>query len=526
MSNKNLGRRTAVSVKFNNTDITENITDNLISLTYTDAADGETDDLKIVIHDRERVWVKDWLKKELEQRDQANGAIQTGSTASETPKTTKYTVTAKIGLNVRSGRGTSYSRIGGLSYGTEVDVYEIVNNWATIQYSGKTAYVAAWYLKQKSTSQTTTATTSTSSGGSWAIGDDVTVKGRGHYDSYGNRSIVSRDMTGHQGKITHLNLKTGIPYPIHVDSIGWFPEANVTKVGAVGSVSETMDGSTTENAKYTKISAVITVQNVDAEGTDRVLDCGDFELDNVKFTAPPAKIELSATSLSYESTLRKVKKTRSFQKTSLKSIAKSIAEAGGYNLMYVSSFDPTYSYVLQDDVSDVVFLSQRCKAAGLNIKITSGTVVIYDSKEQEEKDSVRKFAWGDGSYTSISLNSTLATTAYSSCHVSYEDDDGNSYEATFTPATAFSEGEVLEVKEQVSSNAEAMELAKRRLRKANKGEITGQLKTMGDPRLVAGATIELSGFGDFDGKYTVEKATHKIPPYTTDLELSRVVEGY
>lgn len=524
MSDKNLGRRTSVSVKFNNTDITKNITDNLISLTYVDVADGETDDLKIVVHDRERVWVKDWLKKELEQRDQANKAIKTGSADSGTAGTTKYTVTAKIGLNVRSGRGTSYSRIGGLSYGAEVDVYEIVNNWATIKYSGKTAYVAAWYLKAKNTSQA--ATTSTPSSGSWAIGDEVTVKGRGHYDSYGSSSIVSGDVTGHQGKITHLNLKSGIPYPIHVDSIGWFPEANVTKAGAVKTATETMDGSTTENAKYTKISAVITVQNVDTKGTDRVLDCGSFELDNVKFTAPPAKIELSATSLSYESTLRKTKKTKSYKSTSLKMIAKAIATAGGYNLMYVSGFNPMYKCVLQDNVSDIEFLGQRCKAAGLNLKATSGTIVIYDSKEQDDKKTVRKITWGDGSYTSISLESTLATTAYSSCHVSYEDDDGTSYEATFTPPTAFSEGEVLEVKEQVSSNEEAMELAKRRLRKENKGEITGQIKMMGDPRLVAGATIELSGFGDFDGKYSIEKATHKIPPYTTDLEISKVVEGY
>ena len=66
----------------------------------------------------------------------------------------------------------------------------------------------------------------------------------------------------------------------------------------------------------------------------------------------------------------------------------------------------------------------------------------------------------------------------------------------------------------------------RRLRAANKGEITGKMKMPGDPRMVAGVNIQLKGFGDFDGKYSIDKSTHKIPPYTTDIEFSKVVEGY
>ena len=152
--------------------------------------------------------------------------------------------------------------------------------------------------------------------------------------------------------------------------------------------------------------------------------------------------------------------------------------------------------------------------------------MVYDSGENDSRDAGITITMGDGSYESISLESTLAMTAYSSCHVSYEDDSGNTYEATFTPPTGYSEGEVLEVKEQVSSNEEAMELAIRRLRKANKGEITGKIKMPGNPDMVAGINILLSGFGDFDGKYSVDKSTHKIPPYTTDIEISKVVEGY
>lgn len=53
------------------------------------------------------------------------------------------TVTAKKGLNIRSGRGTSYKVVGAYAYNTKVTVTDIKNNW------GKTSkgYVCMSYLK-------------------------------------------------------------------------------------------------------------------------------------------------------------------------------------------------------------------------------------------------------------------------------------------------------------------------------------------------------------------------------------------
>lgn len=59
------------------------------------------------------------------------------------------------GLNVRSGPGTSYSRIGGLSRGYTVIVLSTSGGWSRILYSGtKTGYVSAQYLKSQSSDET------------------------------------------------------------------------------------------------------------------------------------------------------------------------------------------------------------------------------------------------------------------------------------------------------------------------------------------------------------------------------------
>lgn len=55
-----------------------------------------------------------------------------------------YKVTALVGLNIRSGTSTKYSKVGKYKYGTIVDVYEISNGWGRTD----TGWVSMTYLKE------------------------------------------------------------------------------------------------------------------------------------------------------------------------------------------------------------------------------------------------------------------------------------------------------------------------------------------------------------------------------------------
>ena len=83
--------------------------------------------------------------------------------------------------------------------------------------------------------------------------------------------------------------------------------------------------------------------------------------------------------------------------------------------------------------------------------------------------------------------------------------------------------------EKVSTREEARQLAMKRLRQKNKSEYKASFTLTGDTRLVAGVTVEVSGYGAFDGKYIIETATHSVSKsggYKTDITLRRVLEGY
>ena len=87
------------------------------------------------------------------------GGTTSENNNSSTTTTVKY-VNATSGLNVRSGAGTSYSKIGSLDYKEKVTVLSTSNGWAKINYKGQAGYVSSSYL------QSTVPSGSTSNSGS------------------------------------------------------------------------------------------------------------------------------------------------------------------------------------------------------------------------------------------------------------------------------------------------------------------------------------------------------------------------
>ena len=72
---------------------------------------------------------------------------------STTTSTKTGTVTCSS-LNVRSGAGTSYRKIGSLSYNQKVTIVSTVNGWYKIKYGTGYGYVSAKYIKTSTSSST------------------------------------------------------------------------------------------------------------------------------------------------------------------------------------------------------------------------------------------------------------------------------------------------------------------------------------------------------------------------------------
>lgn len=63
MNHADLSRRTEVEIVFDGADITNSIKPYLLSVTYTDNEEGETDDLQVKVQDRDGEWLQSWLDR-------------------------------------------------------------------------------------------------------------------------------------------------------------------------------------------------------------------------------------------------------------------------------------------------------------------------------------------------------------------------------------------------------------------------------------------------------------------------------
>lgn len=256
------------------------------------------------------------------------------------------------------------------------------------------------------------------------------------------------------------------------------------------------------------------------------LKTGAFELDSVDATGPPDVVTISASSLAFSSDLRQTKKSKAWKNYNLSGIASEIAANGGLTCEYKSSTNPHYDRVEQTRQSDIEFLRKLCQEAGISIKVTDGKLVLYDQAEYEAKAPVLTIEKGaKGGYIKRKLHSGSADTQYAKCRVRYMDPArGTCIEGTAEDSSV-SGDQCLEVTAKVGSVGEAQTLAKKYLRLHNKLAKTATFTLPGDVGLVAGVTVQLKGWGGWDGKYIVTRAVHTVGSggYTTQIQIRKVL---
>lgn len=286
--------------------------------------------------------------------------------------------------------------------------------------------------------------------------------------------------------------------------------------------------SSNDGSKGLKIAAAIVRRNWKSNGNDEILECGTFELDSVTVSGPPSKVTMKGTSIPYSSSIRQEVKSKSWENVSLSQIAETIAVQGGLAVMFTSKHNPQYSRVEQYQQSDIVFLSFLCHNVGASLKTTNDIIVIFDQEEFEKKDAVRTIKFGkEGGYSKFNLL-TNENDRYTSCRVYYTQPDGSVISATAQSETHKADGknkQCLEVRQNVSSIAEAQALAEKMLRLHNKYEYEATFTFPGDTSLVAGNTVELKDFGAWNGKYVIKQAKHNVTSsgYTTQISLRKAL---
>lgn len=78
---------------------------------------------------------------------------------------------------------------------------------------------------------------------------------------------------------------------------------------------------------------------------------------------------------------------------------------------------------------------------------------------------------------------------------------------------------------KAENDSQAQAKAQSSLKDKNKEKITGSFSVPGNPKLVAGMNIELTGIGAFSGKWYIVSSTHTVDTgsgYVTDVEIRKL----
>lgn len=259
----------------------------------------------------------------------------------------------------------------------------------------------------------------------------------------------------------------------------------------------------------------------------KTLLCGKFYVDELSAAGSPRTFQIKAVSIPLNKPIRRKAKTRAWEEKGFFEIAHQLALESDMELLWDCEFNPRKDRTDQRRESDLQFLSRMCEEYGLSLKVTDSKIVIFDQKLYEKKKPVLTLTFGMSNILNWNFSIAQSDTFRTCTVMYYEATEDQYYKVTYTDPLADENGQEYKIKERAKSKDEARQMAEKKLRSLNARKATGSITLVGNILLSAGSVIECKGFGSFDGKFIIEKASHKIQGgYTTTVELRRVNNVY
>ena len=268
-----------------------------------------------------------------------------------------------------------------------------------------------------------------------------------------------------------------------------------------------------------------------------LLQCGEFEIDEIELHGPPDVATIKALSAGVKKSVR-TRNGRAYENTTLAAIAQRIAKRNKLTLTGKIR-DIRIDRVTQYQERDVEFLTRPAREYGYAFKIVGNKLVFTELADLRDGGTVATFKATD--LIAIRLRDKIKD-IYQEAKVKYHDpktkklvvygvkgdqvtEVGQTTVSTKKQSGQSTSGDTLKLSTRSGSKAAAQAKAQAALDDANLQQTAGSLTVPGNPKLVAGTTFELADCGKLSGKYLVESARHRLDRgggYVTELEVKRV----
>lgn len=263
------------------------------------------------------------------------------------------------------------------------------------------------------------------------------------------------------------------------------------------------------------LGAALKLINWKGDGNTHTFECGTFVIDDMSFSGRPLSCVLGGVSVPIMDDFKSLPRSKTWEKTTIQDIAAEIAGRAGVSLYYDAGV-VQIAEIEQNKQTDSAFLYSLCEKYGLAMKVYNQRIVIFDIVAYEESGAVLTLKETD--MLSWKYNITVEGT-YTGVDLNYTDPDT---EDTIN-VTIGSSGRMYSINSQASSLYDAELQAAAKANAANRKIETMDVSIVANVNMVASQCIEISGLGNADGKYYIDKIKHNVGSgYKMQLTLHKV----
>lgn len=256
---------------------------------------------------------------------------------------------------------------------------------------------------------------------------------------------------------------------------------------------------------------------------------GDFELDEIAYRHPPSVITLRALSTGLSKSNRTLK-AKAYENTTLSGIVKTIAKRMKLKLTGKIK-EVSITRATQYQESDVAFLTRLAREYGHSFKIVKDKLVFTPIDELSEQEPVLTLSPRD--MINVNLRDRISTVAKSVKVIGYDAKKKRKISKKRKAKSVRKKNPLTNYDELVivtkAENAEQMQArADAAATDQAQEQCAGSITLLGNPKLVAGQTVKLSGYGKFSGLYLVNHSRHEVnrsSGYKTVIEVKMVEEA-
>lgn len=271
--------------------------------------------------------------------------------------------------------------------------------------------------------------------------------------------------------------------------------------------------------KGDRIQSTIEFFNWFMDGAYDLLECGDFEVDDISYSGRPFLCKIGAASIPQNSAFHAEKRTKTWENATVQIIATEIAQTAGIELFYDAEPVEVVSSE-QNEQTDCEFLYSLCEEYGLAMKVFANKIIIFDEERYEQAEAPTNLYEKD--MISWTYNTTVAGT-YTGASFSFSDPDTDQeYNVMIGGGDR-----IYEINVTADNMADAERKATAMLNNENKKSITMEIRMKANPGMCAGTCVILNGFAALDGKYYIEKIRTTVSGNNAtqmNLSIRKVIE--